>query len=390
MPISDCISKLLELEDIILNDLQTTNTEVHISFSLKRRPHICPSCGSITDKVHDYRHSIIRDLPFMGKKTFLHYRKRRYHCPCCQKHFYENFSLLPKHCRITTRLAFYSIHLLGERQSVRSVAKLLGISDSTVFRRMNDVNYAKPSRLPEVLSIDEFRGNAGGQKFQAILTDAKNHRLFDILPSRSQVLLIQYLQSFPNKKDVKYFITDMNKVYRDLAISYFPNAMIVVDKFHVVRYVTWALENVRKRIQKQMHPSRRKYFKRSRRLLLTHQCKLNKESLEALEIMLQQSTDLAIAYHLKELFYDFMASKNRNEAAKKLQFFILSAQASQLTEFNACLTMLGNWSKYILNAFDCSYTNGYTEGTNNVIKVSKEMHLDIVTLIILEIESFYP
>ena len=70
MPISDCISKLLELEDIILNDLQTTNTEVHISFSLKRRPHICPSCGSITDKVHDYRHSIIRDLPFMDKKLF--------------------------------------------------------------------------------------------------------------------------------------------------------------------------------------------------------------------------------------------------------------------------------------------------------------------------------
>ena len=66
-----------------------------------------------------------------------------------------------------------------------------------------------------------------------------------------------------------------------------------------------------------------------------------------------------------------MASKTRNEAAKKLQFFILSAQASQLTEFNACLTMLGNWSKYILNAFDCSYTNGYTEGTNNVIKVIK-------------------
>lgn len=371
MPISDCISKLFELEDIILTDLETNNTEVHVSFSMKRRAHTCPFCGTITDKVHDYRTSIIKDLPFMGKKTFLHYRKRRYHCPCCQKHFYETFPLLTKYYRTTTRLAFYSIHLLAERQSVRSVAKLLGLSDSTVFRRLKDLNYTKPSHLPEVLSIDEFRGNAGGEKFQAILTDAKNHTLFDILPSRSQVSLMQYLQTFPNKKEVKYFVTDMNKVYRDLAISYFPNATIVIDKFHVVRYVTWALENVRKRIQKNLHPDKRKYFKRSRRLLLTHQNKLNQESLEALELMLLQSQDLAVAYHLKELFYAFMNSKTKEEATKKLHFFILAVQASQLTEFNACLTMLGNWSKYILNSFECPYTNGYTEGTNNAIKVIK-------------------
>ena len=371
MPINNSIAKLFELEEIILKDVCSTNEEVHVFFSLQRKVHTCPFCNALTDKVHDYRTSVIKDLPFMGKKCFLHYRKRRYHCPCCNKHFYENFPLLPKYCRITTRLAFYSIHLLGNRQSVRSVASLLGISDSFIFRRMKDISYPKPSQLPEVLSIDEFRGNAGGQKFQAILTDAKNHKLFDILPTRSQTDLMLYLQSFPNKKQVKYFVTDMNTVYRDLAREYFPNATIVIDKFHVVRYVTWALENVRKRIQKELHPSKRKYFKRSRKLLLTHKNKLKEESLDALELMLLQSSDLAVAYHLKELFYAFMESKTKDEAAKKLKFFILAAQTSNLKEFHACLTMLGNWSKYILNAFDCKYTNGYTEGTNNAIKVIK-------------------
>lgn len=371
MPINNSIAKLFELEDIVLKDIYSTNEEVHIFFSLKRKTQTCPCCGALTDKIHDYRTSIIKDLPFMGKKNFLHYRKRRYHCPCCNKHFYETFPLLPKHCRITTRLAFYSIHLLGNRQSVRSVASLLGVSDSFIFRRMKDISYPKPAHLPEVLSIDEFRGNAGGQKFQAILTDAKNHKLFDILPTRSQTDLMLYLQSFPNKKQVKYFVTDMNSVYKDLAREYFPNATIVIDKFHVVRYVTWALENVRKRIQKELHPSKRKYFKRSRKLLLTHKSKLKGESLDALELMLLQSSDLAVAYHLKELFYDFMESQTRDEAAKKLKFFILAAQTSNLKEFQACLTMLGNWSKYILNAFECKYTNGYTEGTNNAIKVIK-------------------
>lgn len=371
MPTSDFIAKLLEMEDLIVKDISSSDTELHISFSLKRRPHPCPHCHSVTDRIHDYRTSIIKDLPIMGKRTFLHYSKRRYHCDSCGKHFYESFHLLPKYYRITTRLAFYSIHLLKNRYSVHSAASLLGISDSTVFRRLKNIHYSKPLHLPTVLSIDEFKGNSGGQKFQAILTDAHKHKLFDILPSRSQTSIMQYLLSFPNRNDVKYLITDMNQIYRDLAIQYFPNAKIVIDKFHVVRYITWALENVRKRIQKNLHPSKRKYFKRSRRLLLIHKEKLDQEGLMALEVMLTQSPDLAVAYHLKELFYEFMQSKDRIEASKRLKFFLLSAQASQLKEFDACLTMLGNWSKYILNAFDCPYTNGYTEGTNNAIKVIK-------------------
>lgn len=66
-----------------------------------------------------------------------------------------------------------------------------------------------------------------------------------------------------------------------------------------------------------------------------------------------------------------MNSKNRDEAYKKLRKFIISAQTSELREFDSCLTMLSNWSHYILNSFECPYINGFTEGTNNKIKVIK-------------------
>lgn len=371
MPNNDFISKILEIKDLIVTNVESDNEEMHIHFKLNRKDHVCPGCGAVTNRVHDYRKSIIKDTPIMGKKTFLHYSKRRYHCDCCGKHFNETFNYLPRQCRITTRLNFHAISLLGSAQNVSSVAKQVGISASTIFRRMSDINFPKPNHLPQVLSIDEFKGNAGGEKFQAILTNPKTHELVDILPSRIQWQLKDYLFEFNNRKDVRYFIMDMNYVYKDIAENYLPNATIVIDRFHVVRYVTWALENVRKRIQKEMHPSKRKYFKRSRKILLSHYWKLKDESKQALEIMLQQSNDLAKAYFLKEQFYDFMASPTRTEAAKKLQKFILSAHASNLTEFNACLTMLSNWSKYILNSFECPYSNGFTEGTNNKIKVIK-------------------
>lgn len=371
MPNNDFISKILEIKDVIVTNVEINTSETHIYFKLERHNHTCPCCGAVTNKVHDYRPSTIKDSPIMGKKTFLHYSKRRYHCDSCGKHFNETFNYLPKHCRITTRLNFLAIDTLRHTQNVKSTASQLGISSSTIFRRMADVKFPKPNILPQVLSIDEFKGNAGGQKFQAILTDPKKHKIFDILPSRTQYRLKDYLNEFKNKKEVKYFIMDMNYVYREIAESYFPNAAIVIDRFHVVRYVTWALENVRQRIQKQMHPDKRKYFKRSRKILLSHYSKLKDESKEALEIMLQQSSDLATAYYLKEQFYDFMASETKEDARRKLRKFINAAQASELDEFKATLTMLSNWAKYILNSFECPYSNGFTEGTNNKIKVIK-------------------
>lgn len=336
MPNSNFISDILETKGLIVENIETTFEEVNIVFKPERRDH----------------------------------------CYACNHHFNESINLFPKHSRITNRLGFLAIHLLRENQNVFSIVRQTGISVSTIFRRIEDIKHPKPATLPRVLSIDEFRGNTGGQKFQAILTDPKKHKFFDILPSRTQAQVSNYLREFPNRKEVEYFITDINYEYRDIAETYFPNATIVIDKFRVVRYVTWCLENVRKRIQKDMHPSRRKYFERSRRILLSHYAKLNTENKDALEVMLSLSSDLAQAYYLKELFYDFMNSKSKQEAIPKLKKFILSAKISELSEFNACLTMLRNWSKYILNAFECPYSNGFTEGTNNKIKVIKRNAYD--------------
>ena len=49
----------------IIHDIESTNTEVHVFFSLQRKTHTCPFCSALTDKIHDYRTSVIKDLPFM-------------------------------------------------------------------------------------------------------------------------------------------------------------------------------------------------------------------------------------------------------------------------------------------------------------------------------------
>lgn len=85
---------------------------------------------------------------------------------------------------------------------------------------------------------------------------------------------------------------DMNREYLDIARKLLPNAQIVIDRFHAVRYCTWALKNARKRVQTKLLPEQRKYFKRGRRLLLAHMPDLSAENKAAAERMLLMPRDL--------------------------------------------------------------------------------------------------
>ena len=370
---SDFTAKLLDMEHMIFTNVEHTATAIILSVEMKRRPSTCPDCGSVTDSVHDYRIQRVKDAPVQGKTVIWLYRKRRYRCPCCGKRFYESNYLLPKWHHMTNRLALLTMRRLEMKLSRKELASMMGVSPSTVARWLTLLEFGKPDRLPDVLSIDEFKGNTAYGKFQCILTAPKERRVVDILPTFAESDIRQYLSAFPNRKSVQYFITDMKKEYVSLAKSLFPNATIVIDRFHVVRYCTWALENVRKRVQKKLLPEQRRYFKRSRKLLLCHMSKLSAESMDAVNRMLFFDRDLREAYLLKEKFYEFMVSKDSIQARQRLRAFRAFAFAAEIPEFDACLTMLQNWEPYILNAFDCPYSNGFTEGCNNAIKVIKRV-----------------
>lgn len=369
----DYTTKLLDMEHMNVKGIENLSDQLILHVEMKRRPANCPCCGMLTDTIHDYRIQTVKDSPIQGKTVYWQYRKRRYRCTNCGKRFYEKNWLLPKWHRLTNRLALQVIQRLQEKVSRKDLSKEFNVSESTVCRWMNLTECGKPNDLPNVVSIDEFKGNVGGEKFQCILTAPTEKRVLDILPDCKERHIYEYLQRFKNRDQVQFFVSDMRKEYIAMAKHLFPNAKIVIDKFHVVRYCTWAVENVRKRVQKGLHPDERKYFKRSRTLLLLRKDKLKDNGKEAVIRMLRFHKDLANAYLLKEKFYAFMTSENSLAARERLHALILFAAAANLPEFEPLLSVLRNWTQYILNAFDCEYTNGFTEGCNNKIKVLKRI-----------------
>jgi transposase len=290
----------------------------------------------------------------------------------------EKYPFLARYQRRTLRLSFKIIELLRKLCSIKSVALDTNVSVNTVSRLLDTLSYSTPN-IPECISIDEFKGNTDAAKYQCILVDAKKHRILDILPDRTQKHLSSYFRELnrDRRHRVKFFVCDMWEPYVDLAKAYFPNAIIVIDKYHFIRYVTWAIEKVRKRIQKKMPANLRRYYKRSRKLILTRYNKLKDESKKACDLMLLYSDDLRTAHNLKEWFYEICQSDKYKGQREGFWKWVKAAEKSGIPEFEDCAKTYRNWSSGILNAFKYGYTNGPTEGYNNKIKVLKRVSFGI-------------
>ena len=370
----DNTTKLLGLEDVIVKKVYDDAEGCHVELELPRRVHICPCCGESTDRIHDYRMQKIKDLPISGKNTYLHLRKRRYVCESCGKRFYEDNSFLPRYYRMTSRTVAAIINRFRSAVSATDIGRENNVSVSTALRCFDLVNYCC-HHLPVVLSIDEFKGNAGGEKFQTILADADKQCVVDILPNRKSADIIRYFLKYPRKErlKVKYVVMDMSSLFRDVVQTCFPHAVIVADRYHVVRQAVWAMENVRKNVQKKLSPEWRKFFKRSRYLLNKNPKKMTDEELDSLRVLLGISSELEYAYELKNQFIELMHAPNSAIGRKRIAEWVYLAETADLTEFNACTKAIHNWSDEILASFDCRYTNGFTEGCNNKTKVLKRV-----------------
>jgi transposase len=253
---------------------------------------------------------------------------------------------------------------------MKSIAEEYSVSSNTVSR-VFDIIYYKLNKLPSVIAIDEFKGNSGGEKYHAIITDPDRRKLLDIVHSREQNTLFHYFNTFKHRDHVKFFVMDMWEPYKNLAKHFFPNATIVIDKYHYVRQVYWALDRVRKRTQKDLSDKRRIHFKRSRKLFYMKFDNMNPDQRQQLFNMLDKHHDLFNAWQLKELFHNFNHCTHYNTSKKLLMEWILTAQEINLPEFKDCITAFLNWHNYILNSKLTHLTNAFTEGTNNKIKVLK-------------------
>jgi transposase, IS204/IS1001/IS1096/IS1165 family protein len=372
---SNFITTLLDLKGITVTKFRNRTNRFRIHIELPVREHTCPCCHSKTSKIHDYRFQLIKDIPIYYKNTFICYKKRRYVCINCGKRFYEKNTFLPKYARKTKRLTAFIIDKLKEKQSMKDISKLANVSITTVSKLLPYLSVS-PSYLPEVLCIDEFRGNAGNFKYQVSLIDGKTRKPIDIIECRHKVYLFNYFNKFTlqERKKVKYVVMDLWQPYKDLAKTYFPNAEIVADRFHYVRYIVQTVDAVRKQVQSRLTPEERKYFKHSRKLILSRSINLNEKQKEELNyILINYSEELRRVYNEKEKLLEIVHSNEKYQAVEKLNKWIKNNLECEYEVLNECAKTYSNWIREIRNSLLVPYSNGVMEGYNNKIKVLKRL-----------------
>ena len=165
--------------------------------------------------------------------------------------------------------------------------------------------------LPEAIGIDEFRGNSGGNKFQVVITDLKTHKVIDVISDRSEDALYNFFRRISNTKDVKLVAMDLSLFFKIIIASVFPNAKIIADTFHFTRLMHWALDNVRKDVQKALPKDMRIYFKHSRYVLHKRINELNPDQYNQLTNMLDYNENLRWAYSIVQNLVEIIDEKKK-------------------------------------------------------------------------------
>jgi len=363
------------LKDVVIEKIEEVGERTALHVSLPKKPHKCPSCGEMTTKVHDYRMQKIKHLKWFERLTVLFYKRRRYAC-ACGKRFSEKSPFVEKYQRYTKEWNQVVRIRSVKAKTFKEAGEVLGTSSSTVIRRFKEVtknHIASGVRLPKIIAIDEYKGDTDAGMYQLIIANAETHEPIDILPNRRKDTIKDYL--YQHGTDVEIVVMDMNPSFKAAVKQALGRPLIIADRFHFCRYIYWAIDEVRRKVQQEWHAYDRKKCKRMRHVLYKRSEKLTERNRWYLDRYLGMSEELKKAYELKEAYCEWFdwakTTEDVAEAKRRLEAFYRKVEEATIPAFIKAIRTFKNWQVEILNSFSFKYSNGFLEGINNKTKVMK-------------------
>ena len=161
-------------------------------------------------------------------------------------------SIVEKNCQISNLVRQKVTQLLTEKVSLTDIARRLRVSTSTVYRKLDQFTFKEHyDKLPAIMSWDEFGFKKG--KLAFVAQNYETNKLITILDNRRQTTIRNYFLKYPLKvrQQVQFITMDMSGAYIPLARKLFPNAKIVLDRFHIIQHLGRAFLKTRIAIMNQ-------------------------------------------------------------------------------------------------------------------------------------------
>jgi transposase len=230
-------------------DKKTGLTIINYHASLDVKPAQCASCAF--DVLHKHtRENVDVVLPSTnGYHQVLHLQKRRYRCDFCKATSVSQSPDFPSNTKISRPLLLQVLDLARFDISAKTIAYILKLSHSKVHTMLNEAaaNYRPDyqKQLPPIICIDEIQYKKNHYGFEMI--NGETSEFIEIFPERTNGKVKHYLRNFSlqNRKGVQLVVTDMNANYQTIIREIFPNARVVIDRFHTVQLAMKAVQSIR-------------------------------------------------------------------------------------------------------------------------------------------------
>ena len=379
------ISDLLNLQGVNVTSsvIDDENGTITVSLEPVQKIQDCPCCHSKAHVILKGRRKNdrkVRHLDCFEKKCCLLMPVYRMHCVVCAMDFSTTYPFVKEKSHFTFDFQEkVSESLFGT--TVKVVASLFDIAYSTCERIIK----TWLAELAKLLQVDAFETAKNTPKFVLGADDfaiRKGHRyntgFHDV--RNGNILFVEYGRTFEeliSNVELVSKLRELNPVAvtMDLAQAYhkffselYPNAIRVADRFHVNRYMTDALQDVRKRVCLGLKNPQRNFIKSNWRLLGMRHDDLTEKQGKVVTKILSYSSELLETYRLKERLIDWYDLSFEYNSIPRLRTWIKSGEALRIAEVDNCLKTFKNWWREISNYHKFRYTNASVEGRNNKIK----------------------
>lgn len=333
----------------------------------------CPRCQGERLRIKDTYERVLRHASLGTRPCYLHLEAHKYLCLGCRRYFNQRFPGVGLYRRSTEpfRRQIFQAHHGGISQRTLAVREQLG--SATVERWYQELLEVKIRErvndpCPRVLGIDEhFFSRKDG--YATTLCNLGRRAIFDVTLGRSEKALERYLEGLMGRDRVQVVCMDLSETYRSIARRYFPKALIVADRFHVIRLVNhhfiaaWS----------QLDPEGRK----SRGLLSLvrrHPEHLDPDQVVRLNRYLKERPVFESVYLFKQKLIRLLRYKSINQRqAKRLVPHLLWAieqlRKSPLSPMATLGQTMWEWREEIARMWRFTKNNGITEGFHNKMEM---------------------
>ena len=353
---------LLALPGVRVETCTQVEGKIFLALSILSEGIVCHYCNNPTEKLHQNRPILVRDLSVFGRPVYLKIPRRQFYCPICQRYPTEKLDFLDVKRRHTQRYE-QDIYERVKQSSMEQIGREEGLSYDEIKGIFEQVNTSKKKpnwQRVKRIGLDEISMRSCQGNFVTVVSDLGEGNLIEMIDSHRCEEIIEVLieQPIEVREQVEEVSVDMWGGFPKVIKKVFPNAKVIIDRFHVMKVVNKDLNKLRR--------AAGITDRQSKCLLLSNRVKLNQEQIDKLELTLRKSECLRIAYEMKEKFREiYETNLTVKEGQNKIKEWLNHAQVF----FRESTSTIENHFEGICNYFLHRTTSGVMEGINNRIKL---------------------